>query len=95
MAGAACLNLFTPQNSATVTATNTASSQKGGSSPILWPLVASMTPSEPNDNQIAIPVTSAVRRVETDTPRTTAAYVKKNAWRLEVTPPSDRPVRVG
>ena len=71
------LALATPQNSATLAAVETASNQKGASSPILRLLAASVTASEPKDSQIAIPATNAVRMVGTDTRRMAAGYVKR------------------
>jgi len=61
------LTLATPENRAIVAAVESANTQKGGSSPILRPLAASVTASDPKDNQIAVPAMNAVTILGTDT----------------------------
>jgi hypothetical protein len=85
-AGAACLTVALLQKSATVAAVESASNHRGGSKPILLPVTASVTPREPKDNQIAIPAPTAVMRIRTDTPRISAAYVKRICVALDHSP---------
>ena len=71
------LTLPIPQNSATLAVVESASNQRGASTPILRLLAASVTASEPKDSQIATPTTSAVRMVATDTRGIGAAYPRR------------------
>ena len=86
-AGVTPVTLATPQNSATLAAVESASNQRGASSPILRLLAASVTASEPKDSQIAIPATNAVRMVGTDTRRIVLAE-RRLVSRRGIEPPN-------